>query len=151
MRKTVEIPGDIGVEEGVTGLVKLNQLPALFRRYGRIMVLVVLEVIDTALKKWVIHEEIHNAERATADSDDVQAAVFVVLDDFENFRGATNANDPIRQGEQHAERRLGIKTLADHAAIAQFENVQGKLFAGEKYDAQREEWNAFRPHGSLEE
>jgi hypothetical protein len=25
--------------------------------------------------------------------------------------------------------------------------VQGKEFAGEKYDVEREEWNAIRPHG----
>ena len=79
---------------------------------------------------------------------DVHASVFVTLDDFENFGRATHADYPIREGKEHAEGCFGVEALADHSPIARLENVQGKLFAGEKYDVKREERNAFRPHGS---
>src|SRR6516165_4661517 len=145
--EVVEIFRHAGVEESVTGLVKLDQLLAFPRRGGTIIE-IVLEVIHVTFQKRVFRDQIHDAERATADSDNVHATVLVTLDDFEDFRRTSHENHSIRKGKEHAEGRFGVKALADHTSIAGLENVQGKLFAGEKYDVKREERNAFRPHGS---
>src|SRR6516165_7916132 len=145
--EVVEIFRHTGVEESVTGVVKLDQLLA-FSRWGRIIGMV-LEVIHVTFQKRIFREQIDNAERPTADSDNVHAAVLVTLDELEDFRRTSYANHhSIRKGKEHAEGRFGVKALADHTPIARLENVQGKLFAGEKYDVKREERNAFRPHGS---
>jgi hypothetical protein len=145
--KTVEIPGHAGVEENVAGLVELDQLLTFPWCNGRIIELI-LQIIHVALKKRVLGENINNAEGRTPDRDDVQATVFVAFDNFENFRGATHANDSIREGEEHPEGGSGVQAFAHHAAITRLKNVQRKLFAGEEYDVEREERNAFRPHGS---
>src|SRR5215469_9658002 len=144
--EVVEILRHTGVEESVTGVVKLDQLLA-FSRWGRIIEMV-LEVIHVTFQKRIFHEQIDNAERATADSDNVHAAVLVTLDDLEDFRRTSYANHSIRKSQEHAEWRFCVEALADHTPIARLENVQGKLFAGKKYDVKREERNAFRPHGS---
>jgi hypothetical protein len=143
----VEIFGHAGVKEGVTGLIKLDQLLAFPRCDGGIIG-VVFEVVNVTLEKRIFGEEIHNAEQIAAHGDNVHAPVFVTLDDFENFGRAAHADYPIREGKKHAEGRFGVEALADHSPIARLENVQGELFAGEKYDVKREERNAFRPHGS---
>ena len=143
----VEIFGHTGVKESVTGLVKLDQLLAFPRCRGGIIG-VVFEVVNVTLEKRIFGEEIHNAERTAAHGDDVHAPVFVTLDDFKNFGRAAHADYPIREGKEHAEGCFGVEALADHSAVARLENVQGELFAGEKYDVKREERNAFRPHGS---
>jgi hypothetical protein len=131
----------------VTGLVKLDQLLAFARRRER-FIGIVLEVIHVTFQKRILREQVDDAERATADSDNVHAAVLVTLDDLEDFSRTSYANHSIRKGKEHAERRLGVEALASHTPIARLKNVQGKLFAGEKYDVKREERNAFRPHGS---
>src|SRR6516164_646683 len=111
--KIVEIFGYAGIEESVTGLVELDQLLAFPRRDGRIIGLV-FEVIDVTLQKGVFGEKIHNAKRTTADGDDVHAAVFVTLDDFENFGRATHTDYSLRKGKKQTEGRFGVEALADH-------------------------------------
>jgi hypothetical protein len=142
----VEIFGHTGVKESVTGLVKLDQLLAFTGCRG--IIGIVLKVVHVTFQQRIFREQIDNAERATADRDNVHAAVFVTLDDLEDFRCTSYVNHSSRKGKEHAEGRFGVEAPADHTPIARLENVQGKLFAGEKYDVKREERNAFRPHGS---
>src|SRR3974377_80817 len=145
--EVVEIFRHAGVEESVTGLVKLDQLLAFARRGERITA-IVLEVIHVTFQKRIFREQVDDAERATADGDNVHAPVLVTLPAFEGFRRTSYANHSVRKAKEHAEGSFGVEALADHTPIARLKNVQGKLFAGEKYDVKREERNAFRPHGS---
>jgi hypothetical protein len=43
---------------------------------------------------------------------------------------------------------LGVQALADHLAIARFEDVQRKRFARKEDEVQRKQCNAVRLHGS---
>ena len=139
-----EVLGNFGEEQGVAGFVEIDELLSFWRIGDEF---VILEEIDGALEQRILREEFQDAEGRAADGDDVHASVFKLLDDFEDFGGATDADDAVLHGEEHAKGRLGIEAFADHAAIARFKNVQGKLFAGEKNDVQGEERYAIRPHG----
>ena|SRR5580704_10978790 len=126
-----EVLGNFGEEQGVAGFVEIDELLSFWRIGDKI---VIFEEIDGALEQRILGEEFEDAEGGAADGDDVHASVFELLNDFEDFRGTANADDTVLHGEEHAKGRLGIEAFADHAAIARFENVQGKLFAGEKND-----------------
>src|SRR5580692_3585938 len=139
-----EVLGNFGEEQGVAGLVEIDELLSL---WGIGRKIVIFEEVDGALEQRILGEKLQNAEGVAADGDDVHAAVFKLLDDFEDLRGTANADDTVLHGEEHAKGRLGIEAFANHTAVARLENVQGKLFAGEKNDVQGEERYAIRPHG----
>ncbi len=107
----------------------------------------IFKVVDVAVKERIFGKEFDDAEGFAANSDDVHAAVFVSLDEFQDFGGAADVDDTFRNGEEQAEGRIVVETLADHAPVPRFKNVQGELFAGEKNDVEREERNAIGGHG----
>jgi hypothetical protein len=140
-RDSVEILGHTSEEKGMAGFIKLDELTGDRRGYN---VVDVFQVVDMTLKQGIVREEFNNTERFAANGDDIHAAVFVMLDDFQDFHRAADANDAVWKGQQHAEGRFRVEAFADHLAVARLKNVKRELFAWEKHDVQGKERNAIR-------
>ncbi len=118
-----EICGDTREKQGVTDLVKFNQLFANLRIEKGILI---FKIIDRASEKRIVGEQVHDAVRMATHGENVHAAVVIAFRDFQNFRAATDVGDAVGKGKEHAERCFFVQTLANHATVTRFENVQGK-------------------------
>src|SRR5271165_5211040 len=134
---------EFGEKDRVTSLVRLDEpLPGgSFQRE-----IMVFQVIDLPLEQWVVRKYLEDAERLSPHGQDVHAPILVTFYDVHDFRGAAHAHHALRERQQHPEWRLLLQTVAHHSAVARFEDVQGKLFAGEEYDVEWKKRNSFRPH-----
>src|SRR5208283_528002 len=138
-----DVAGQAVEEQRVASLIDFDELAFLLWLNGGFAI---FEIVDLAFEKGILREKLHNAEDIPTDSNDVHPAIRIAFDDFQNLGGAANFGDAVIHGEQHSEGRAGVEAVAHHAAVAGLENVQGKLFAGEKYDVQRKERYAIGSH-----
>src|SRR3981081_104340 len=112
--------------------------------------LAVIQEVDIPFQEVVVRvrlgvHQLNYAKRRASDGEDVHATVVVALDDLGPFGGATDADNSLRQTQQHSELRLFLDATAHHLAVAWFEYMQGEGCAGKENDVQREKRNSFRP------
>lgn len=109
----------------------------------------VVEELDAATEEGAFVVEGFDFEAASADGEDVEAAVFVLFEDVGDVSGAAGVDESALDGEDDAEFGLTVERLADHLLVTVLEDVEREAGMREQHDAQREEREQCVRHATI--
>src|SRR5262249_20996791 len=94
---------------------------------------------DLTLKVGALLFQVDDLKPLVAFRVNVQAAVIILFQDFQDDGSATHFCQRILAGFNHAERLLLLQALGDHLFISRLENVQRQRRAGEQHHVERKQ------------
>src|SRR5262249_33982153 len=106
-----------------------------FRHVARL----IIKENDFALKIGALLVQVDNLKPLLAFRVNVQAAVIILFQDFQDDGSATHFCQRILAGFDHAKGLLMLQALGDHLLIARLEDVQRQRRAGEQHHVQRKQ------------
>ena len=122
----------------------------LFAEFGRSRAeVVVVEEVDLALQVVFLLIESHDFEAPLAASQDIHAAIGILLDYLFHQHRTACVHDAVVFCKHYAKLRAVLDGGAHHLFVAIFENVQRQMSSGEDHDLQREQGDEPRRHGTI--